>query len=153
MKKVFLIKFLLFVLLFSSCGKKQENIIFHRNSAIDSTGNVSGQKEYTQKETFSENDNQLKISPEEAKNNIGTNAIVKGYVADVVIREKVAYLNFDKKYPKNTFTAVIFADKFDELEDLNIYKNQNVEVKGVISEYKEKPQIIISSKNQINIVK
>ena len=78
---------------------------------------------------------------------------MKGYVTDVVIREKVAYLNFDKKYPKNSFSAVIFSEKFSEVGDLNIYKNKNVEVKGIISTYKGKSQIIISSKNQIKLSK
>lgn len=103
--------------------------------------------------TSASGENILKITSSEANNHINANAIVKGYVADVVTMEKVAYLNFDKKYPKNTFSAVIFAEKFSEIGDLSIYKNQNVEVKGIITEYKGKPQIIVSSKNQISLVK
>lgn len=146
---------LLSVFLFSSCGKKQEEVKIYKNSAKDST-----EKIYKQSDTLNHNElttaageDIIKISSSDASGNINKNAVVKGYVADVVVREKVAYLNFDKKYPKNTFSAVIFAEKFEEVGELNIYKNQNVEVKGVITEYKGKPQIIVSSKNQITIVK
>jgi hypothetical protein len=151
---VSLILFLLF--LFASCGRKQEEVKIHKNFAKDSTVNASENKD-----SINQNENVqttsagevLKITSSEANIHINANAIVMGYVADVVVREKVSYLNFDKKYPKNTFSAVIFAEKFDEIGDLSIYKNQNVEIKGIITEYKGKPQIIVSSKNQISIVK
>jgi DNA/RNA endonuclease YhcR with UshA esterase domain len=151
MKNV-LIYFLLFFL-FASCGKKQEEVKVYKNSDKDSTVGVPGQDDTSSIKNSSAGENILNISSSEASGHIGANAVVKGYVADVVTREKVAYLNFDKKYPKNTFSAVIFAEKFTEVGDLSIYKNQNVEIKGVITEYKGKPQIIVSSKNQISIVK
>ena len=93
----------------------------------------------------------LKASETAAK--VGSKAAVTGYVADVVIREKVAYLNFDGKYPKNTFTAVIFPDKFELFGDLMSYKNKTVEVKGKIGQYSGKPQIILNNKNQIRVIK
>jgi DNA/RNA endonuclease YhcR with UshA esterase domain len=77
---------------------------------------------------------------------------VTGYVADVVIRDKVAYLNFDGKYPKNTFTAVIFPEKYELFGDLKSYKNKTVEVKGKIGTYSGKPQIILNNKNQIRVI-
>lgn len=148
-----LILALLILITSFSCGKKQEEVRIHKTSAKDTTGNFYGQADSLNKNISSAGEDILKITSSEASNYINVNAIVKGYVADVAVREKVAYLNFDKKYPKNTFTAVIFAEKFEAIGDLSIYKNQNVEVKGVITEYKGKPQIIISSKNQISIVK
>jgi DNA/RNA endonuclease YhcR with UshA esterase domain len=143
---------------FSACGKKQEEVKIYKNSDKRTTveTNTSGQADslsQDENKLTSAGENTLKIKSSEAINHINANAIVKGYVADVAGREKVAYLNFDKKYPKNTFTAVIFAEKFSEVGDLSIYKNQNVEVRGIITEYKGKPQIIINSKNQISIVK
>jgi hypothetical protein len=148
---------LIFIILFTSCGRKQEEVKLHKNSDKDTVVNSStGQQEISnpkENELTSAGENVEVFKTAEAKNHINENAIVKGYVADVAIREKVAYLNFDKKYPKNTFSAVIFDSKFAEVGDLNIYKNQNVEVKGTITIYKDKPQIIVSSKNQIRIVK
>ena len=95
----------------------------------------------------------VSLKTSETSSKIGSNALVTGYVADVVIREKVAYLNFDGKYPKNTFTAVIFPDKFELFGDLTSYKNKTVEVKGKIGQYSGKPQIILNNKNQIKVLK
>lgn len=140
------------MLLCVSCGKKQEEIKFHKGTAKDSTINVSELADSVTQNTTAGED-MVRISSSEAGGHINEAAIVSGYVADVVEREKVAYLNFDKRYPKNTFTAVIFSEKFSEVGDLDIYKNQNVEVQGTVTEYRGKPQIIITSKNQISIVK
>lgn len=95
----------------------------------------------------------LTISPLEANENIGKFASVKGYVAEVNRRERVAYLNFVEIYPKTPFTGVIFANKFEEFGDLNKYLNKEVELTGIISIYKGKPQIVLDDKSQIRIVK
>jgi hypothetical protein len=158
MKNFSLFCLLILFVLVTSCGRKQEEVKINKQSPQDSTAltgtatqDKSGQKE---KELTSAGDESIKtVTTEEVKNYVNKNVVVKGYVADVAIREKVAYLNFDKKYPKNTFSAVIFSEKFDEVGDLSIYKNKNVEVKGTISTYKDKPQIIVTSKNQIQISK
>lgn len=156
MRKTLIYFFFIAFVFLTACGNKKEEVKVFRNSGADNTGDSSVQVE-TQKQSGADSlsaaGNVLNIASGEAAGHIGGNAIVKGYVADVVVREKVAYLNFDKKYPKNTFTAVIFESKFSEVGDLSIYKNQNVEIEGIITEYKGKPQIIVSNKNQIRIVK
>ncbi|MBN8569356.1 MAG: hypothetical protein J0M18_06970 [Ignavibacteria bacterium] len=82
---------------------------------------------------------------------IGKNAVVTGYITDVYKNEKVAYLNFDGKFPKNSCAAVIFKDDFGKFGDLNRFKNKNVEVSGIISEYNGKPQIILKSTSQLKV--
>lgn len=89
------------------------------------------------------------ISPLEAGEYIGRTVTVKGFVADVYQSEKVAYLNFVEKFPKNPFTAVIFASKFSDFQDIVKYRNKDVEVTGRVSMFKEKPQIILNSPKQI----
>lgn len=89
------------------------------------------------------------ISPLEAGNYNGRTVTVKGFVADVYQSEKVAYLNFVEKFPKNPFTAVIFASKFSDFPDIINYKNKDVEVTGRVSMYREKAQIILNSPKQI----
>jgi len=91
------------------------------------------------------------ISPLEAGNYNGKTVTVKGFVADVYQSEKVAYLNFVEKFPKNPFTAVIFASKFSDFPDIINYKNKDVEVTGRVSMYKEKAQIILNSPKQIKL--
>ena len=94
----------------------------------------------------------VRIKSTEAKSYIGEYAIVQGYVASVYEREKVAYLNFEKSYPDNPFTATIFAKHFSDFDDLTEFENRTVEVRGKITEYKGKPQIILNSEEQINII-
>ena len=148
--------FFLFVITFVSCGKKQGEVEIKKlddkkTVNVPDTSHTSKQET---KEIKSAGNNEIKkISSKEAKSNINQNAVVTGYVADVAIREKVAYLNFDYKFPKNTFTGVIFKEKFKVFGDLSIYKNKTVEINGVITEYGKKPQIILNSISQIKIVK
>jgi len=156
--KLVLISFLpVFLFLFSSCGSKQEDVKINKfsgnNETVVDSQTKSGTVSPNRNELTSGGESSNVLSTGDAKNHVNENAIVRGYVADVVEREKVAYLNFDKKYPKNSFSAVIFDDKFSEVGELNIYKNQNVEIKGTITIYKDKPQIIITSKNQIRLIK
>lgn len=92
------------------------------------------------------------ISSAEASEHIGDSISVRGYVVDVYLSDKVAYLNFDKKFPKNTFTCTIFRKYFPEFGDLTIYKDKFVEVNGKISVFKNKPQMILYSKDQIEFL-
>ncbi|MCX7878815.1 MAG: hypothetical protein N2510_09295 [Ignavibacteria bacterium] len=91
------------------------------------------------------------ISPVEAGQYNGKVVTVKGFVADVYKSEKVAYLNFTEKYPKNPFSAVIFASRFSSFENIEDYKLKDVEVTGRVSFYRGKPQIIVDSPEQIVI--
>lgn len=93
------------------------------------------------------------ISPLEAGEYEGKDVTVKGFVADVYKSEKVAYLNFIEKFPRNPFTAVIFASRFASFKDIDSYERKTVEVTGRVSQYKGKPQIILDSESQIKIVK
>ncbi len=92
------------------------------------------------------------INAKEVKQHIGDSLIIKGYVADVYLSDKVAYLNFENKFPRNAFSCVIFPGNFWEFGDLSKFKGRNVEVTGKISTYRNKPQIVINSKDQIKIL-
>jgi hypothetical protein len=91
------------------------------------------------------------VSPLDAVDYNGKTVTVKGFVADIFKNEKVAFLNFVKKYPDNPFTGVIFARKFDDFPDITKFKNKNVELTGRVSMYKGKPQIIINKTSQIRV--
>jgi len=92
------------------------------------------------------------ISPLEASGYMGKYVTVKGFVADVYKSEKVAYLNFVQKFPENPFSGVIFANKFEEFGDLQVYQNKNVEISGRVSTFRGKPQMILDKKSQIKVV-
>lgn len=92
------------------------------------------------------------IRPDEVKFHTGDSLIVRGYIADIYLSEKVAYLNFEYRFPKNLFSCVVFENKFREFGDLSVYKNKRAEVRGKITTYKNKSQIILTSKDQIKII-
>jgi hypothetical protein len=93
------------------------------------------------------------VSPLETIDYLGKYVGVRGYVAQVTKRERVAYLNFVEPFPKNPFTAVIFASRFTDFPDMEKYLYKNVEVVGIVSVYKGSPQIILSDPSQIRMIK
>jgi PAB1-binding protein PBP1 len=170
MKRLIIV--LLSLLFVTGCGKKKEEVSLTKSdgsvkqNAVQKTDTIIGKVESNKDEEeeskplsdentssgIKNSQEYLSLKTTETASKVGSKALVKGYVADVVIREKVAYLNFDAKYPKNTFTAVIFPDKFEVFGDLMSYKNKTVEVKGKIGTYGGKPQIILNNKNQIRVI-
>ncbi len=66
---------------------------------------------------------------------------------------KVCFLNFHKDW-RTHFTCVIFASDFERFPDHpeSHYLNRRVRVTGLIKEYKGKPEIIIKSPAQIEII-
>ena len=93
------------------------------------------------------------ITPLEAADYNGKEVRVNGFVADVYKTEKVAYLNFIEKFPKNLFSAVVFSSRFSNFTNIDKYEKHTVEVTGRVSMYKGKPQIILDNESQIKIVK
>ena len=94
----------------------------------------------------------IQISAAEAKKHIGAQAVVKGKIAEVNVGERIVRLNFEEPYPKNPFTAVIFpanTNKFPEVEKL---KGKKVEISGKISEYRERPQIVLTTTSQLKVM-
>lgn len=94
----------------------------------------------------------LTITSNEVKQHIGDSLRIKGMPADIFLSDKVAYLNFEDKFPKNPFSCVIFESRFSEFGDLSRFKNKNVIVTGKVTTYKNKPQVILNSKDQIKII-
>lgn len=135
--------------------KKTDDV---KNSG-DENKKSSDETQQTQKELSGEKKNNsfqtekpvAVITPLEAEDYNGKTVTVKGFVADIYQSEKVAYLNFVKKFPDNPFTAVIFARQFEDFPNINKYRGKDVEVTGKVSIYKGKPQIILNSPSQITV--
>jgi DNA/RNA endonuclease YhcR with UshA esterase domain len=94
----------------------------------------------------------LRVPALEAKRHINKEAIVTGKVAEVSFAERLVRLNFERAYPSNTFTAVIFADKTNLFPNLRELKDRTVEVTGRIADYRGHPEIILTSTNQLKVV-
>ena len=86
-------------------------------------------------------------------NYIGQEKIVEGEV--VVVYKSgsdTVFLNFEKPYPNQCFSAVIFKGFLSAFPDYESYEGERVRVKGKIEEYNEKPEIILKEKEQIWVV-
>jgi hypothetical protein len=97
---------------------------------------------------------QKKVTTAEAKDHIGETATVCGQVASARFasstRGRPTFLNLDKPYPSQIFTALIWGEnraKFGKPED--DYRNKRVCVTGKITEYRGAPEIVVSEPEQV----
>lgn len=93
--------------------------------------------------------------PERIGTHVGEYAAVKGRVVSVRKSASATFLNFDR--PKKGFTAVIFAKSYVNFKRRSIdpasFSGKAVEITGTVSLYKGRPQMIVSSPDQIRLVK
>lgn len=89
-----------------------------------------------------------------AGNYYGVEKIIEGKIIDgFKSKTNTVFLNFEKAYPNQCFTAVIFSsDLINFPEDpQNYYQGKLVRVKGKIKEYNGKPEIVLKDSSQIEI--
>lgn len=94
------------------------------------------------------------ISPCEADHYLGKEVIVRGRVAETYQSSKGnIFFNFGGKYPNQCFTVVIFSSDVSYFpKDIKaIYTGKIVRVKGIVKEYKRKPEIILKSPLNIQL--
>jgi hypothetical protein len=77
--------------------------------------------------------------------------VVTGKVVGVSVRSSIALLNLDKAYPDTPMTAVVFDDNFGKFGDLQKYQGHQVRISGTITEYHNKPEMVLESPGQIKI--
>jgi DNA/RNA endonuclease YhcR with UshA esterase domain len=92
------------------------------------------------------------IKASEAKEYIGTNVVVTGKIAEVNKVERLVRLNFDKPFPKQPLTGVVFSTKTNLFPDLDTLKGKSVELSGKITDYHGRPQIVLERTNQLKVV-
>ena len=77
--------------------------------------------------------------------------IVTGTVAQVTIRPKVTFLNLDRPFPNSPFTVVIFHGHSSFYGDVNALRGKNIEIRGKIKNYNDKPEIALDNTNQLTV--
>jgi aspartyl/asparaginyl-tRNA synthetase len=92
------------------------------------------------------------IGSAQVTNWIGKQVIVTGVVAQVSIRPSLIFLNFDKRYPSNLFTAVIRNKNTNEFESLSALRGKAVSVQGEIKNYNGKPEMELIHKTQLKLL-
>jgi len=93
------------------------------------------------------------ISWKYAHEYVGSYITVEGKITDSYNSGKVCFLNFHKQF-KTYISAVIFKPNFYAFPSIPemYYKGKIVRISGTVSLYKGRPQIILTSKNQIKVV-
>ena len=94
----------------------------------------------------------ISIPAREARDHTNSEAIVTGVIAEVHQGGSVVHLNFDKPFPNQTFTAVIFGKQISLFPELDQLKGKTVEVTGKIVEYNRRPEIVLNGTNQLRVI-
>ena len=89
------------------------------------------------------------ISTIEAKNHIGEDIEVCGIVDGIYHhRNGHIFLNLDGKYPNQKMSVIIWKDYVNNFKNIH-FLNKIICVKGIIKEYKNKPEMFLEEKNQL----
>lgn len=105
---------------------------------------------------------QPQIDPDEARPRVmwqdansvrGKVAFVFGKVINVSGTDNIAFVNFDQGRP-GEFTVVIFRDHWDKFPQpiKDMYEGKLVQVRGRVAAYRDKPQIAVTSPDQIKVL-
>ena len=84
---------------------------------------------------------------------IGKEAVVRGKVLTVgkSDADKIRFLDFTTDHERG-FVAAIFPAAYKAIGDLEKYKGQRVEVRGVLEAYKAKTQIKVTKASQLTLL-
>lgn len=99
------------------------------------------------------------ISPEDAINHIGQQAIVCGNVASIHFsfrtKGQPTFINLNKSYPHHVFTVLIWGSDRSKFpgDPENYYSNKRICVSGKIKEFKGAPEIVVKNPSQIKEIK
>jgi hypothetical protein len=89
------------------------------------------------------------ITAAEANSHVGETTTVCGKVTGVhtaaASRGKPTFINFDKPYPSQDFTVMIWDDDRPSFGNLDRYTGRQICAHGVITEYRGKPEMILHS--------
>src|SRR5262249_43293303 len=113
---------------------------------------VSAGAQETKNESTAKTNAPIRISASQAKQHIGAEAVGRGKIAEVNVAERTTRLHFEAAYPKTPVTAVIFPRSTNQFPEIEKLKSKTVEVSGKIAAYRERPQIVLTSSNQVRVI-
>ncbi len=89
----------------------------------------------------------------DAASAVGQTVYVSGKITSVGKTNRIAFLNFDEERPP-AFVAVVFKENWGKFPgDLKeTYFNKIIEVRGMITAYQDKPQVVVTRPEQIKIL-
>lgn len=104
--------------------------------------------------TFAQTDT---LTAEQAKTMVNKEVIVKANVAGTRVFDKVGkktfLINLDKRYPQTPLTVVLFDEAYKALNLQYEMEEKDIVVKGTVTIFNDKPQIIINDVKNLKILK
>jgi len=93
-------------------------------------------------------------SPKDAAKHIGETITVEGVVSSArELNSKQVFLNFGAPYPSHDFTATVFPADRKNFGDLVSLDGKSVRVIGKVEDYRGKPEIKLTSAEQLVVSK
>jgi micrococcal nuclease len=94
------------------------------------------------------------ISYKQADDYIGETVVVQGKIVETYHSGKAVFLNFGQN-PEKGFYAVIFKNRFHRFPESpeKFYRFKTVRIKGKMKKYRNRPQIVVDSPDQIEIIR
>lgn len=90
-----------------------------------------------------------KVPASSSYKHIGDYRVVCGYVAQIKEFSKGQYLNLGTSYPNQDMTVVVWSSDIANFDNIFQYEGRELCVKGSITSYNGTPQMVLSSKSQI----
>lgn len=94
----------------------------------------------------------MEIQATDATNYLNQHVVVRDVVVQMALRQTVALLNLNQPYPHSPLTLVIRGTHTNDFPDLENYVGRHVEVSGRITDYQGRPQIVLTTTNQMKIL-
>jgi hypothetical protein len=96
------------------------------------------------------------LTAEQAKTYINKEVIVKGTIAGTRLFEKEGkktfLINLDKRYPQTPLTVALFDEAYKELNLKQEIEDKNLIVKGTVTIFNDRPQIVVKDVKNIKIL-
>lgn len=93
------------------------------------------------------------IAAVDAASHVGQSVTVESIVTEVHSARsgKATFIDMGGSYPNNAFTAVVFARNIGVVGDVSGLAGKTVDVTGTIQMYEGRPEIVVSSRDQIQV--
>jgi hypothetical protein len=92
------------------------------------------------------------IPATDATNYLNQQVVVTDQVVQVALRPTVVLLNLNQRYPASPLTCVIRGADTNNFPEVESYLGKRVEITGRITDYQGRPEIVLTSTNQIKII-
>jgi hypothetical protein len=93
-----------------------------------------------------------KIGVDDAAKYYDETLVVTGEVTQVAVNPNITILRFKQSYGATPFSAVIFKNNAGQFGDLQKFNHRKLELSGTVTQYRNRPEIVLESTNQVKVI-